>query len=256
MLDFLSAALGLTLPSIAFIAAAFVLGGVVKGTLGVGLPMFVIPILSHSMPPARAIAILMLPVLVSNLWQLLQSGISRQGVKRFLPLVIGLVITTLLTVRATLNLPENTLRIVVACVVLLAVALLSFNWQPKGELKRESFWSAGVGILSGLMGGVSTLSGPLLISYLMALKLPREIFVGTVSAIYFVGAISIYGALIAMKQIDQAQLGTSFAALLPMSIGLLVGQRLRGKLSEQVFRRVMLGFLCVVALGLIYKTVV
>jgi uncharacterized protein len=256
MFDFLSNALALPLSALAFIAAAFVLGGVVKGTLGVGLPMFVIPILSHSMPPARAIAILLLPVLVSNLWQLLQSGISREGLRRFMPLVVGLVVTTLLTVRATLNLPEDTLRIIVACVVLVAVALLSFNWQPKGELKREPIWSAGVGLISGIMGGVSTLSGPLIISYLMALKLPREIFVGTVSAIYFAGAVSIYGSMIAMDQIDQSQLVTSFAALLPMSIGLLVGQRLRGKLSDQVFRRVMLGFLCVVALGLIYKTVV
>ncbi len=241
---------------LAFVFAAFVLGGVVKGTLGVGLPMFVIPLISYSMPAAKAIAILMLPVLVSNLWQLIQSGISREGLKRFMPLIIGLVVTTLLAVRATLNLPDSTLRVIVACVVLIAVALLSFNWQPKAALKREPLWSAGVGLLSGLMGGVSTLSGPLIISYLMALKLPREIFVGTVSAIYFAGAVSIYGSMIALNQIDHTQLATSFAALLPMSVGLIIGQRLRGKLSEQVFRRVMLGFLSIVALGLIFKTVV
>lgn len=236
-----------------FIGGALVLGGIVKGTLGVGLPMFVIPILAHRMPAVQAIAILIMPVLVSNLWQALQSGFSKDGLKRFLPLLVTFVITTLITVRITVSLPDQTMRVIVACVVLLAVITLSLPLTAAIKPKHETIWSAVVGFLSGIMGGVSTLSGPLIISYLMALRLPREVFVGTVSVIYLAGAVSIYGSMTLLGAIAMKDFWLSCWTLLPMSIGLVVGQRIRGKLSESVFKKVMLGFLSVVAISLLLK---
>ncbi len=44
----------------------FVTGGVVKGTLGVGLPLVVVPLLSLLFDASMAIGLLVLPVLVSN----------------------------------------------------------------------------------------------------------------------------------------------------------------------------------------------
>jgi uncharacterized protein len=239
--------------NIVFIVLAFIVGGVVKGTLGVGLPMFVIPILAHRMPAIQAIAVLIMPVLVSNLWQALQSGFSKEGLKRFLPLLATFVATTLITIQITLSLSDKTMRSVVAGVVLLAVIALSLPLKTAIKPKHETTWSAIVGFLSGLMGGVSTLSGPLIISYLMALRLPREVFVGTVSVIYLAGAISIYGSMTLMGAIPLNDFWVSCWTLIPMSIGLVIGQRIRGKLSESVFKKVMLGFLSVVAISLLLK---
>jgi uncharacterized protein len=140
-------------------------------------------------------------------------------------------------------------------VVLLAVVLLSFNFRPQFDARREKIWSAIVGTLSGIMGGVSTLTGPLIITYLMSLKLEREVFVGTVSVIYLVGAVTVYGAIASLGGIGKTELGLSALALVPMSVGLMVGQRLRGRLSEKMFRQVMMGFLVIVALGLIIRAV-
>src|SRR6188768_1573476 len=54
---------------IAFVAAVFVLGGFIKGVVGLGLPTVTIGLLTLVMPPAEAAAIVVVPSLVTNLWQ-------------------------------------------------------------------------------------------------------------------------------------------------------------------------------------------
>ena len=231
----------------------FMLGGLVKGVLGIGLPLVVVPLLSLGQPAARAIAMVAVPVLLSNGWQAWDSGFSWPGVRRFLPLIVALLVTTLLTVPMTLAMPDATLRTVLALVVLLAVLLNALPLRLNVAPERERYWSFGVGALSGVMGGVSSLTGPIIISYLVSLRLPREVFVGTISIIYLAGAIPLYGSMAAQGRFGARDLLLSALALLPMALGLALGKRLRGKLSEVVFRRLLLGFLVAVALMLILK---
>ena len=67
--------------------AAFILGGLVKGTLGVGLPLLAVPLMSMAIPSPRAIGMVAVPVLLSNLWQMIDSRKIVQGWRRFWPLI-------------------------------------------------------------------------------------------------------------------------------------------------------------------------
>ena len=234
-------------------ALIFVLGGLVKGLLGIGLPLVVVPLLSLGEPAARAIAMVAVPVLLSNSWQAWDSGYSWAGVRRFMPLIEMLLITTLITVPMTLAMSDASLRRALAIVVIIAVAVNALPIKLNVPRSQERWWSAGVGALSGVMGGVSSLTGPVIIAYLVSLRLPREVFVGTISIIYLAGAIPLYGSMAAQGRFALHDVLLSALALLPMAVGLGMGKALRGKLSEAVFRRVLLGFLVVVALGLLFK---
>ncbi len=238
---------------LALSAGAFFLGGLVKGTLGIGLPLVALPLLSLGWPAATGIALMAAPVLISNVWQAWDSGISVQGVRRFLPLIVMLALATLLTVPMTLALSDSTLRTVLACVVLLAVTLNALPLKLNVPPTQERWWSAVVGAVSGVMGGVSALTGPVIISYLVSLRLTRDVFVGTISVIYLCGSIPLYGSMAAQGRFGVREVVLSALALLPVALGLGVGKRVRRYLSEAVFRRVLLGFLVVVALMLIVK---
>ncbi|MCH1998194.1 TSUP family transporter, partial [Achromobacter xylosoxidans] len=50
-------------------AAVFVLAGVVKGVVGLGLPTISMAMLALIMAPAQAAALLIVPSLITNLWQ-------------------------------------------------------------------------------------------------------------------------------------------------------------------------------------------
>ena len=72
----------------------FVAGGVVKGTLGVGLPLLVVPLLTLILPASQAMGLLVMPVLVSNVYQALQGGLWRISVCRFGSLMAAQAATT------------------------------------------------------------------------------------------------------------------------------------------------------------------
>lgn len=237
--------------AIGFVVFAF--GGVVKGTLGVGLPLVAVPLMSLVLPATQSIALVMMPVLASNVWQAFEGGLSWQGMRRFAPLIVALLLSTLVTVPLTLDLPEATLRGLIAGVVLLAVALMALPLHLRIAPAHERWWSLGVGAMSGVLGGVSSLTGPIIITYMMSLRLARDVFVGSISVIYLAGALPLYGSMAAHGRISAADAMLSVAALLPMAVGLLLGRRVRSRLSEVWFRRVLLGFLVGVALVLLLR---
>src|SRR5882757_11234883 len=72
-----------------FIAAAFLLAGFVKGVIGMGLPTVAMGLLVVSMPPAQAIAIVIVPAIVTNIWQTFGGPYLRDILRRLWPLLIG-----------------------------------------------------------------------------------------------------------------------------------------------------------------------
>ncbi len=240
------------LPWLLFLAALLA-GGLVKGALGVGLPLVAVPLLSLGMPPHLAIALLVVPVLASNLWQAVEGGRLLPSLQRFGGLIAAQFVATVLTVRMTLALSASQLNAMLAGAVLLAVALMA--WKPTLQISasRERSVGVGVGLLSGLLGGVSSLTGPVIITYLMALQLRRDEFVGSISIIYLSGALPLYGAMLLFGRLGPGELTGSLLALLPMAAGLLAGKALRQRLDDNRFRRLLLAFLVVLALLLLFK---
>jgi uncharacterized protein len=137
--------------------------------------------------------------------------------------------------------------------VILAVALMALKPTLKINAERERWSSAAIGFFSGMLGGISSLTGPIIITYLMALNLKREEFVGGVSVIYFCGALPMYLAMFWFDRIGLKDLGFSMLALLPMFIGLSLGKYLRVRLDEAFFRKALLGFLVIIAALLLLK---
>lgn len=237
----------------AVIAGTFVLGGIVKGTLGVGLPLVVVPLLSLALPTPAAIGLVAIPVLASNLWQAWDTRVERSQIRRFMPLIVTLVATTMLTVPATLAMSPKMLNAMLSVAVITAVALMAY--KPKFQIPERHVgrWGGVVGGISGILGGVSSLTGPVIIAYLMALKLGREQFVGTISIIYLCAALPLYASMAAWGRFGLVEAAISTVALMPLGLGMVVGKRLRGRLSEALFRRVLLLFLSAIALLLLFK---
>jgi uncharacterized membrane protein YfcA len=235
------------------IAAAFAAGGIVKGTLGVGLPLFTVPMLSLVIPSPQAISLVAIPILVSNFWQAFDSGIALRSLGRFTPLMGALLVTTVLTVPMTLAMSPAALNVMVAGTVFASILLMALRPQFDIPARQEKIYGLVVGGFSGVMGGVSSLTGPLIISYLTALKLTREQFVGSISVIYLCGAIPLYISMAAFDRLGTTELALSIAGLIPLAGGLMIGKWLRGRLSELWFRRAILAFLSFVALALLVK---
>lgn len=78
------------------IAATFVLAGMVKGVTGMGLPTVAMGILGSLISPVAAAAMLLLPSLISNLFQFGGGGNTGRLLQRLWPMLLAVVIATLL----------------------------------------------------------------------------------------------------------------------------------------------------------------
>jgi uncharacterized membrane protein YfcA len=196
---------------------------------------------------------LVMPVLGSNLIQALQGGRLSLALRRFGPLIATQCVVTLLAVYVSQSWSSRVVNAFMAVTVMLAVLVMLF--QPSGEIpvRHQNWMGPALGAISGLLGGVSSLSGPMIITYLMALRLPREEFVGSISIIYLLGSLPMYAAMWWWGRFGGLEVAWSVAAMAPVYVGLSLGNRLRAHLSEQVFRRLMLAFLMLLAILLWFK---
>lgn len=238
----------------AFAALVFAGAGIVKGTLGVGMPLFAVPLLVLVLPAPTAISLLAVPVLCSNLWQAARAAEPVRQFTRFRWLSLALLVSTVLSVRLALALPLDLLNLLVALSVICAVILMLYRPDKAIPRSKETPLGILVGVLAGAMGGLSSLTGPFIITYLLALRLPREEFVGSISLIYLFGVIPLYASLAYHGRLGWAEAAVSLLAVVPMAMGMSLGRRLRTRLSEVAFRRILLAFLASVAVLLIAKS--
>src|SRR5262245_16363973 len=79
-------------PLLFLIAATFLLAGFIKGVIGLGLPTVSMGMLAVTMPPAHALAIVIVPAIVTNIWQTFVGSYLRDIIRRLWPLMIGTVL--------------------------------------------------------------------------------------------------------------------------------------------------------------------
>lgn len=229
-------------------AAVFVLAGLVKGVIGLGLPTVAMALLALRMPPADAAALLIVPSLATNLWQLRPLASLAPLLRRLWPLQVGAAAGTLLAARV-LGAPNG----VWASASLGAVLIVYAAWaasasSPRLDARVER-WSAPI---AGLLTGVVTASTGVFVvpavPWLQALGLEREALIQALGLSFTCSTLALAAALSLEGHGSGTATMLSFALLGPALLGMWAGQRLRPRLSPAAFRRCFLAGLA--ALGL------
>ncbi|MGQ9369103.1 sulfite exporter TauE/SafE family protein [Azospirillum sp. ST 5-10] len=228
-------------------------GGVVKGMLGLGLPMVAVPVLSFVMPVPQAIALLLLPVVASNLVQMSQGGRVDEVVRRFWPLLVAQVAGLLVGVQFLVALDDSLLAVVLGATILALVGLSAGRFEPRLDVGAERWASPSVGLVAGVLGGFTSFYGPPLIVYLNALRLPKETFVRVLATAYFVGSLPLTLALLANGTMGAREVWMSAAAMAPVFVGLRLGRAVRDRIPQQAFRSLVLVALAAIAVSLIWR---
>ena len=216
-------------------------GGLIKGALGVGTPLLTVPMMAQVLPPQMAIAIMAVPVVVANLWQFAQAERSSAVVARFWPTLVAILVGTWIGVKILSIIDEKTLLVLVG-VAVIAFSLLQGS-RFRLHLPDRLVKPAGVlfGGASGLIGGVSSFFGPMLITYLISIRgLTKNQFVSSISFLYVSAVVPWALALFMFDILDQRLLLYSTFATLPVTLGLLAGQRIRAYISEARFQKLII----------------
>ncbi|MCF8105786.1 MAG: sulfite exporter TauE/SafE family protein [Desulfohalobiaceae bacterium] len=233
-------------------------GGLIKGTIGFGLPLFVISLLSNIMPIELALAIMTLPIMASNLWLSLHGRLFMVTLKRFWPVIItagcGIFIGAQIVVKADQSLLRFILGVVIIGMSLLEVFRPGKNTVIQNQPRLETPLGLIMGSLGGVLGGLSTIYGPPLIIFFNMLRLPKELFVAAIGVTFFFTSLFLVLAFGSVGILTQKTALLSFLAIPPVFIGLYVGLCLRKRIPQKTFQRIVLIFLLLLGVNLIRQS--
>ncbi len=228
------------------ILAVYLLAGIVKGTVGMGLPLVSVGLLTALIGLQPAIALLVVPSLLTNIWQGFFGANTVALFRRFWTLLIP---TMLFTWPGTLALAHvetaylsALLGILLILYTVLSLSRMEFHVPVRWEGRLNPLIGATSGVLAGLIGAF-TVPG---VVYLQSTRLAREDLVQAMGMIFTLSAVGLSISLGA-QNLMTADLGLmSTAAVVPVVIGMVIGTRIRKRTSEQSFRQIFL-----IALGIL-----
>jgi len=235
-----------------FAVLAFALGGVLKGAVGAGVPLVAAPVLGAFYGVPTAVAVLVVPNLLSNIvqvWTLRAHALPPRFLLSFsgggmAGVVLGSVLLVLL--------PVAVLSVLMVAAILAYVALRLA--RPDWVLSRPAAqrFALPAGALGGFLQGTTGISAAASVSYLNAMRLPREAFIATIS-VFFVTMTAIQiPALWAVGVLTGERLALGFGGLAVVLVAMPVGAWLGRRASARVFDRVLLALLLAIAAKLVF----
>lgn len=236
---------------LAVIAGAFLLAGTVKGAVGLGLPTTVIAILTAFLDPRTAIAIMLVPILVSNAWQVWRAGETLRAMRTYAPFAICLMVGVAIVLALSADLSARWLSGLIGGAILLFVAVAVSPAAPHIRKQHDKLAQLGFGAFGGVIGGLSSLWAPAMMMYLTARRVPKEEFVRATGLLILLGSLPLTWGYIREGFLTRDLAILSTAMVLPTLAGFAVGEAIRYRLSEATFRSILLVFFAIVGLNMI-----
>jgi uncharacterized membrane protein YfcA len=232
---------------IAAVICSLIVAGLLKGIIGVGMPVVALPLLALFIDIKSAAMLLSMPLIFSNLPQALEGGKTGRCLMQLLPVILGMIPGLFLGVRILLALDANLAKII-AGLVLMGVGGVTLL-APKLQLQPRLVLPTGItfGFFGGILGSIAAMPGPLVFIFLLAKRLRGKAFTKEAS-LYLVVSAGLLGILLtASRQFNWLDVSVSMAATLPVVLGMYVGQQMRDKIAPETFKILVL--IAVIAAG-------
>ena len=235
------------------VLATFLLAGTVKGVIGLGLPTISLALLTVAIDLPSAMALLLVPSFITNVWQALVGGGIWAILRRLWPFLLTATVTVWLGATA-LNRVDLSLLSALLGALLVVYAAAGVTGLRLAIASRHEVW---VGPLFGVVNGVlAGMTGSFVVPgvlFLQAIGLAREQLIQAMGMLFTASTLALAFALRSNNLLSMELGAMSLAALLPAVIGMALGQRIRRSLSEQLFRRVFFVSLLLLGAYIVYS---
>ena len=230
------------------IFVAFFLGGILKGATGAGMPIIVVPVIAAVYDVRLAVVILVIPNFLSNVFQIykFRSYNTEPKFTRTFAIMglLGAGLGTLILGWA----PVDQLNILMAIIVFAYIALKLFKPSFQIPMKRAKKLVGYAGFTGGILQGALGISAPISITFVNAVKLERPVFIFTMSLFFISMTMSQIPLQIAQGMMTWETIVIGLISFIPLMAGMPVGEIIGKRMNAEVFDRVILLMLTVLAL--------
>ena len=223
---------------LALIVLFLLISGIIKGFLGIGLPAAGMALLTLIMPPTEAIALLWVPIIVSNAWQFARAPARSDIIMSYRWFAAAIIFSILLTSMFITSYPAGLLTAAMGLAMIIFAANQLFGLSL--PIRAGRAWQIGLGIAAGILGGFSSIWSPPVAMYLIARDTPKEQFIGAAGFLFLAGCFPLGIGLVMSGLITWTVIVKSTLGLIATLVGFRIGEILRERVSQQRFRQVVL----------------
>lgn len=230
---------------------ALCLGGFTKGVISWGFPLVSLPILTIALPPTSAIFLLFFPIIFANIREIKIK--NWKTYKKLIPFSLGIFCGIIIgsVIFHTSNSDIISIAIGITIIICGVINFVGFKINEKYLLKP--FFGLSYGLVSGIIGGMTTVLGPFMIIYLVSLNLSKNIFSEFVSLAVFSTLIPLYGMFFVYQDVVISDFFASGLALIPALLMQFLGLKIRNIISQEKFRKMTLTLLITIGFLVIFK---
>ena len=227
----------MTDPLLIFIAAAFLLAGFIKGVIGLGLPTVSMGLLAVTMQPSHALAIVIVPAVVTNIWQTFVGPYLRDIIRRLWPLMAGTAIGLWLNA-GMLTGPYARYGTVVLGMLLVIYAIIGLNQFSFSVARSDEKWIGGiVGLITGAVSAATGIQVLPSMPYMQAIGMEKDELVQALGVFFTVATLGLAFNLTSAGLMTAATALPGAIAMAASFAGMFVGQAVRSRLQPDTFRR-------------------
>lgn len=225
----------------------------VKGVTGMAYPLFATPVVALLTDVRTAIVVLLAPNILMDAVLILRRRFPLEHLRRLATMLgagtVGVFVGTYLLV----TIPEGLVNLILAAVIFVFVAQSLWGRGVALPARWEPVMSPAVGLVTGVLNGVSNTLSPLMAIYLLTLQLAKFDFVKSIALVFFSFKVAQVGAVWRWNLFTPGRLWLSAVAVAFAFAGFGLGLRVQDRINQRTFNRVLLTLLTVMGLALIAK---
>ena len=230
---------GLDLPLLLLALAVTFGSGFVKGAIGFAMPTIMMSVLGSFLPAQTALALLILPTLVTNIQQAARQGIGAawESTRRYGWHVAMVMIFIFVSAPFAPVLPQWVMYLTLG-IPIVAFALWQLSGRPLAlPIHHRRRAEIATGIIGGLYGGISGIWGPPLIVYLLSIGAEKREQIRVQGVVFLLGAVALTVAHLGSGLLNAQTLPLSALMVIPAMLGMQLGFALQDRLDVAQFRR-------------------
>ena len=224
-------------PNLALIVAVFLLAGFVKGVIGLGLPTVAIGLLATRMAPPQALAIVIVPAILTNIWQTFAGPYLTDILRRLWPMLVGLLVgiwaSSGLMTGPYARYGTLVLGLLLIIYGVIGLAQVRFH-VPK---PHEKWIGAIIGLITGVVSAATGVQVIPSMPFMQAIGLERDELVQALGVFFTTATVGLLFGLADAGLMTVSVAVPGLIALAAAFAGMFLGQNLRGRMQPATFRR-------------------
>lgn len=236
-------------PIFIFVIFALMLSAFIKGSLGLGFSTIGLAILANVIELKTAISIVVLPSLLANVIVMLDAGNFKISITRFFTMIL-MAIPGMALGFELLRQNDNSISVSVLAIVLIIYGCWGWvNHHFKIDDKYIPRLNPVVGFISGIVNGATGSQIFPIMPYLLSLNISKDVLVQTINLSFTLNSLIMLCFLYSMNTLDTDSIFTYSLGIIPVAIGVWLGGKVRRKIPEERFKRIVM--VLIVSLGLL-----